>query len=71
MLRTLLLNQDTLASAVAEEMQKIYKNELGPEPVPLTVPGEAVTEEEVSLIVFIYVITVIMKHLPHLCLMKL
>ncbi|KAJ1430897.1 Ribosome biogenesis protein Nop53/GLTSCR2 [Sesbania bispinosa] len=39
-------HQDTLASAVAEEMQKIYKNELGPEPVPLTVPGEAVAEED-------------------------
>ncbi|XP_004491045.1 ribosome biogenesis protein NOP53-like [Cicer arietinum] len=39
-------HQDTLASAVAEEMQKIYKNELGPEPVPLTVPGEAISEED-------------------------
>ncbi|XP_061351708.1 ribosome biogenesis protein NOP53-like [Gastrolobium bilobum] len=39
-------HQDTLASAVAAEMQKIYKNELGPEPVPLTVPGEAIAEED-------------------------
>ncbi|CAJ1970667.1 unnamed protein product [Sphenostylis stenocarpa] len=39
-------HQDTLASAVAEEMQKIYKKELGPKPVPLTVPGEAITEED-------------------------
>ncbi|OIW05418.1 hypothetical protein TanjilG_23244 [Lupinus angustifolius] len=39
-------HQDTLACAVAEEMQKIYKDELGPEPVPLTVPGEAIPEEE-------------------------
>ncbi|XP_027331695.1 ribosome biogenesis protein NOP53 isoform X2 [Abrus precatorius] len=39
-------HQDMLASAVAEEMQKIYKNELGPEPVPLTVPGEAIAEED-------------------------
>ncbi|KAG5064136.1 hypothetical protein JHK85_005319 [Glycine max] len=39
-------HQDTLASAVAEVMQKIYKNELGPEPVPLTVPGEAIAEED-------------------------
>ncbi|KAK7276451.1 hypothetical protein RIF29_17590 [Crotalaria pallida] len=39
-------HQDTLATAVAEEMQKIYKDELGPEPVPLTVPGEAIPEEE-------------------------
>ena len=27
-------------------MQKIYKNELGPEPVPLVVPGEAIAEED-------------------------
>ncbi|KAF7844273.1 ribosome biogenesis protein NOP53-like [Senna tora] len=39
-------HQDTLACAVAEEMQKIYRNELGPEPVPLTVPGEAIPEED-------------------------
>ncbi|KAK7300461.1 hypothetical protein RJT34_11305 [Clitoria ternatea] len=39
-------HQDTLACAVAEEMQKIYKSELGPKPVPLTVPGEAITEED-------------------------
>lgn len=39
-----------LAHAVAEEMQKVYQNELGPQPVPLTVPGEVVDEEEVSLI---------------------
>lgn len=47
-LRILLFNQDTLATAVAEEMIKVYKNELGPEPVPLTVPGEAISEEDVS-----------------------
>jgi len=52
-LKIYLLNQDTLASAVAEVMQKIYKNELGPEPVPLTVPGEAIAEEDVSLILLI------------------
>lgn len=40
--------QDSLARAVAEEMQKIYQNELGPKPVPLTVPGEAINEEDVS-----------------------
>ncbi|XP_058744901.1 ribosome biogenesis protein NOP53 [Vicia villosa] len=39
-------HQDTLATAVAEEMIKVYKNELGPEPVPLTVPGEAISEED-------------------------
>ncbi|KAM1406861.1 hypothetical protein ACFXTH_001488 [Malus domestica] len=39
-------HQETLAHAVAEEMGKVYKKELGPQPVPLTVPGEAVDEEE-------------------------
>ncbi|XP_028770355.1 ribosome biogenesis protein NOP53 [Neltuma alba] len=39
-------HQDTLACAVAQEMQKIYKDELGPEPVPLTVTGEAIAEED-------------------------
>lgn len=43
--------QDSLAHAVADEMQKIYQNELGPQPVPLTVTGEAVDEEDVSLFV--------------------
>lgn len=44
-------SQDSLARAVADEMQKIYQNELGPQPVPLTVPGEAVNEEDVSIFV--------------------
>ncbi|KAA8534003.1 hypothetical protein F0562_031520 [Nyssa sinensis] len=39
-------HQDSLARAVADEMQKIYRNELGPQPVPLTVPGEAIDEED-------------------------
>ncbi|KAG6600893.1 ribosome biogenesis protein NOP53-like [Cucurbita moschata] len=39
-------HQDVLAQAVAEEMQKVYRNELGPAPVPLTVPGEAISEED-------------------------
>ncbi|KAG6599955.1 Ribosome biogenesis protein NOP53, partial [Cucurbita argyrosperma subsp. sororia] len=39
-------HQDVLARAVAEEMQKVYRNELGPEPVPLTVTGEAISEED-------------------------
>lgn len=39
-----------MAHAVAEEMQKVYRNELGPEPVPLTVPGETVDEEEMYFI---------------------
>ncbi|CAN0878271.1 Ribosome biogenesis protein NOP53, partial [Linum grandiflorum] len=39
-------HQDSLAQAVAEEMQKVYKDELGPQPVPLTVQGEAIGEEE-------------------------
>ncbi|XP_042479521.1 ribosome biogenesis protein NOP53 [Macadamia integrifolia] len=38
-------HQDSLAQAVAAEMQKLYRNELGPEPVPLTVHGEPVDEE--------------------------
>lgn len=46
---TLLPIQEALAHAVADEMQKVYRNELGPEPVPLTVPGEAIDEEEVSV----------------------
>ncbi|KAJ0980795.1 hypothetical protein J5N97_009050 [Dioscorea zingiberensis] len=39
-------HQDSLAQAVAIEMQKIYKKELQPEPVPLIVPGEAIEEED-------------------------
>uniref|UniRef100_A0A0D9WCP4 Ribosome biogenesis protein NOP53 n=1 Tax=Leersia perrieri TaxID=77586 RepID=A0A0D9WCP4_9ORYZ len=39
-------HQDSLAQAVADEMRKIYTKELGPEPVPLIVPGEAITEED-------------------------
>ncbi|OMO75870.1 P60-like protein [Corchorus olitorius] len=39
-------HQDSLAQAVAEEMQITYKIELGPQPVPLTVMGEAVEEED-------------------------
>ncbi|KAL0539715.1 hypothetical protein IC582_023931 [Cucumis melo] len=39
-------HQDVLAQAVAQEMQKVYRNELGPAPVPLTVPGEVISEED-------------------------
>ncbi|KAL2526720.1 Uncharacterized protein Adt_11774 [Abeliophyllum distichum] len=39
-------HQDALAVAVADEMQKLYRDELGPKPVPLTVPGEVIDEEE-------------------------
>ncbi|KAG6518968.1 hypothetical protein ZIOFF_022454 [Zingiber officinale] len=39
-------HQDSLALAVASEMQKIYKKELGPQPVPETVPGEAIADED-------------------------
>ncbi|CAI0416198.1 unnamed protein product [Linum tenue] len=39
-------HQDSLAKAVAEEMQKVYQSELGPQPVPLTVQGDAIEEEE-------------------------
>lgn len=42
------MTQDVLAQAVAQEMQKVYRNELGPAPVPLTVPGEVISEEDVS-----------------------
>ncbi|XP_057771605.1 uncharacterized protein LOC130992832 isoform X4 [Salvia miltiorrhiza] len=37
-------HQDALARAVADEMQKIYQHELGPQPIPLVVPGEAIDE---------------------------
>ncbi|XP_062157312.1 ribosome biogenesis protein NOP53 isoform X2 [Alnus glutinosa] len=43
-------HQDVLAHAVAEEMQKVYQNELGPKPVPLTVPGEAINDEDMYFI---------------------
>lgn len=49
--------QDALACAVADEMQKIYRNELGPEPIPLVVPGEVVNEEDVSLSCYFLVST--------------
>ncbi|KAF3782490.1 Uncharacterized protein EJ110_NYTH34032, partial [Nymphaea thermarum] len=39
-------HQDSLALAVAGEMQKIYQRELGPQPVPKTVPGSGLDEEE-------------------------
>ncbi|KAL6977530.1 hypothetical protein U1Q18_026329 [Sarracenia purpurea var. burkii] len=40
-------HQDSLAFAVADEMQKIYRHELGPQPVPLTVLGDVVDEDDV------------------------
>ncbi|KAL5710003.1 hypothetical protein ACHQM5_020618 [Ranunculus cassubicifolius] len=43
-------HEDALASAVAGIMQEQYKNELGPTPVPLTVPGEAIDEESMLLL---------------------
>ncbi|KAJ1261579.1 hypothetical protein BS78_09G040900 [Paspalum vaginatum] len=39
-------HQDSLAEAVAVEKRKEYMRELGPTPVPLVVPGEAITEED-------------------------
>ncbi|KAG0516914.1 hypothetical protein BDA96_09G043200 [Sorghum bicolor] len=39
-------HQDSLAQAVADEKRKEYMKELGPAPVPLIVPGEAITEED-------------------------
>lgn len=37
-----------MAQAVADEMQKIYRKELAPQPVPLIVPGQVIDEEDVS-----------------------
>ena len=42
--------QDMLAEAVAQEMQKVYKTELGPEPVPLTIDGNNNIEDEAGLL---------------------
>ncbi|KAI3793180.1 hypothetical protein L1987_35795 [Smallanthus sonchifolius] len=39
-------HQDSLAHAVADEMQKVYTKELRPAPVPLTVDGEVIDEED-------------------------
>ncbi|PUZ63998.1 hypothetical protein GQ55_3G109600 [Panicum hallii var. hallii] len=39
-------HQDALAQAVADERHKMLMKELGPTPVPLIVPGEAITEED-------------------------
>ncbi|CAN6340590.1 unnamed protein product [Urochloa humidicola] len=39
-------HQDALAQAVADERHKILMKELGPAPVPLIVPGEAIPEED-------------------------
>lgn len=39
-------HQDSLAQAVADEKRKEYMKELGPAPVPLIVPGEAIAEED-------------------------
>ncbi|GAB2301597.1 hypothetical protein Dimus_035608 [Dionaea muscipula] len=39
-------HKDSLALAVADEMKKIYRSELGPQPVPLTVEGEVIAEED-------------------------
>ncbi|XP_071706858.1 ribosome biogenesis protein NOP53-like [Rutidosis leptorrhynchoides] len=39
-------HQDSLAKAVADEMQKVYSKELRPAPVPLNVEGEAIDEED-------------------------
>lgn len=42
-------HQDALAKAVADEMRKLYNKELEPKPVPLTVAGEVIPEEEVKV----------------------
>ncbi|CAH2058622.1 unnamed protein product [Thlaspi arvense] len=43
-------HEDMLAAAVAQEMQKVYKTELGPEPVPLTIDSDAIIEDEAGLL---------------------
>ena len=40
--------QEALGLAVAQEMQKIYQKELEPKPIPRTLPGTIVDEEDVS-----------------------
>ncbi|KAJ0555401.1 putative ribosome biogenesis protein Nop53/GLTSCR2 [Helianthus annuus] len=42
-------HQDSLAQAVADEMQKVYTKELRPAPVPLTVEGGVIDEEDVDV----------------------
>ncbi|KAI3802228.1 hypothetical protein L1987_30358 [Smallanthus sonchifolius] len=39
-------HQDSLAHAIADEMHKVYTKELPPTPVPLTVDGEVIDEED-------------------------
>ncbi|XP_011622639.1 uncharacterized protein At2g40430 [Amborella trichopoda] len=39
-------HQDSLAVAVADEMQKVYRAELGPQPVPRRVHGTKIDEED-------------------------
>lgn len=56
-----------MAHAVAQEMHKVYKKELGPQPVPLTVPGEAVDEEEVSVYCSFHVLIITDLNLPLKC----
>ncbi|KAJ8769448.1 hypothetical protein K2173_002938 [Erythroxylum novogranatense] len=43
-------HKDSLAQAVANEMQKVYQTELGPQPVPLIVPGQPIDEEDMYFI---------------------
>uniref|UniRef100_A0A251UZD6 Ribosome biogenesis protein NOP53 n=1 Tax=Helianthus annuus TaxID=4232 RepID=A0A251UZD6_HELAN len=39
-------HQDSLAQAVIDEMQKVYTKELRPTPVPLTIKGGVIDEED-------------------------
>ncbi|XP_074287156.1 ribosome biogenesis protein NOP53 [Silene latifolia] len=39
-------HKDSLAQAVAQEMKKVYKSELEPQPIPLVIRGEAISEED-------------------------
>ncbi|KAK4834816.1 hypothetical protein QYF36_000964 [Acer negundo] len=43
-------HQESLAQAVAEETKKVYQNELGPEPIPFTVPVNSIDDEDVRAI---------------------
>ncbi|KAI3827693.1 hypothetical protein L1987_01776 [Smallanthus sonchifolius] len=40
------ISRDSLAHAIADEMQKVYTKELRSTPVPLTVDGEVIDEED-------------------------
>ncbi|KAK3170401.1 hypothetical protein Dsin_000106 [Dipteronia sinensis] len=47
-------HQESLAQAVAEEMQKVYQNELGPDSIPFVVPGHAIDDKDVSRVLMYF-----------------